>query len=152
MDSYPHLRPHDEAVKGPDIITDFLAWSVNSALESSWLGTNPFQMCCFWKTKKEYIHIKKKKEPNKIFQGNWDDAVVRASASYRAGLGSFLRPDVTCGPCKPSGFSRFSSIHKINMLNSTRAFTQTQILLTKLHIDWFYLSRFISCILIHNYV
>ena len=46
----------------------------------------------------------------------------------------------------------FSSIHKINMLNSTRAFTQTQILLTKLHIDWFYLSRFISCILIHNYV
>ena len=85
------------------LITDFLAWSVNSALESSWLGTNPFQMCCFWKTKKEYIHIKKKK-PNKIFQGNWDDAVVRASASYRAGLGSFLRPDVTCGPCKPSGF------------------------------------------------
>ena len=30
------------------LITDFLAWSVNSALESSWLGTNPFQMCCFW--------------------------------------------------------------------------------------------------------
>ena len=36
----------------------------------------------------------------------------------------------------------FSSIHKINMLNSTRAFTQTQILLTKLHIDWFYIITF----------
>ena len=59
---------------------------------------------CAAETKKEYIHIKKKKkESNKIFQGNWDDAVVRTAASYRAGLGSFLRPDVTCGPCSPSG-------------------------------------------------
>ena len=48
-------------------------------------------------------YILKKKESNKIFKGNWDDAVVRASASYRAGLGSFLRLDVTCGPCTPSG-------------------------------------------------
>ena len=56
---------------------------------------------CAAETKKEYIHIKK--ESNIIFQGNWDDAVVRTAASYRAGLGSFLRPDVTCGPCSPSG-------------------------------------------------
>ena len=48
-------------------------------------------------------YILKKKELNKIFKGNWNGAVVRASASYRAGLGSLLRPDVTCGPCTPSG-------------------------------------------------
>ena len=68
--------------------------------------------------------------------------MVRTAASYRAGLGSFLRLDVTCGPCTPSELLRFSSIHKINMLNSTWAFTQTQILLTKLHIDWFYFIAF----------
>ena len=27
--------------------SDFLAWIVNSALESSWLGKNPLQMRCF---------------------------------------------------------------------------------------------------------
>ena len=88
------------------LITDFLAWSVNSALESSWLATsNVLLFVDAWlrQRKNTYILKKKKKISNKIFQGNWDGAVVRASASYRAGLGSSLRPDVTCGPCTPLG-------------------------------------------------
>ena len=90
------------------LITDFLAWSVNSALESSWLGTsNVLLFVDAWLRQRKNTYIlkkkKKKKISNKIFQGNWDGAVVRASASYRAGLGSSLRPDVTCGPCTPLG-------------------------------------------------
>ena len=90
------------------LITDFLAWSVNSALESFWLGTsNVLLFVDAWLRQRKNTYIlkkkKKKKISNKIFQGNWDGAVVRASASYRAGLGSSLRPDVTCGPCTPLG-------------------------------------------------
>ena len=101
--------------------------------------------------KNTYI-LKKKKNQTKYLKGTgmtqwWEHLPPTALAWVRS---SDLTSHVD--RAHPRGFSQFSSIHKINMLNSTRAFTQTQILLTKLHIDWFYLSRFISCILIHNYV
>ena len=109
MDSYPHLRPHDEAVKGPDANNRFLSVKCKQCTGVLLVGYEPTSNVLLLvdarlrQRKNTYILKKKKKESNKIFQGNWDDEVVRTAASYRAGLGSFLRPGVTCGPCTPSG-------------------------------------------------
>ena len=95
------------------------------------------------KTKKKYIHIKKKKKKRyqtKYFKGTemaqwWEHPPPTALA--------WVRPsDLTSlvDHAHPWGFFRFSFIHKINVLNSTRTFTQTQILLTKLHIDWLFIT------------
>ena len=108
MDSYPHLRPHDEAVKGPDANNRFLSVKCKQCTGVLLVGYEPTSNVLLLvdarlrQRKNTYILKKKKKESNKIFQGNWDDAVVRTAASYRAGLGSFFRLDVTCGPCTPS--------------------------------------------------
>ena len=126
------------------LITDFLAWSVNSALESSWLGTsNVLLFVDAWlrQRKNTYIFKKKKKRyQTKYFKGTemaqwWEHPPPTALA--------WVRPsDLTShvDHAHPWGFFRFSFIHKINVLNSTRTFTQTQILLTKLHIDWLFMT------------
>ena len=77
---------------------------------------------CAAETKKEYINIKKKKNQTKYLRGTemtrwWEHPPPTALAWVRS---SDLTSHVD--RAHPRGFFRFSSIHKINMQNSTRAF------------------------------
>ena len=65
------------------LITDFLAWSVNSALESSWLGTSNVLLFVDTQTKKNTYIFKKKKRKKGIKQNISRELGWRSGESIR---------------------------------------------------------------------